>query len=149
VSTVEIDYGLVEEQPEARRRRESDDPTATQHGELPFLREGTPENPGKTRRIWRNVNIEPDPFNEGRFYLLQELAGEWKHSDEIDLDYEVSYHPRETVMQGSRPAGIDPPITRVIYAEMNKYGRVVNLFHGASQGQGGDPFSHLREDGDA
>ena len=143
MSTVDTDYGLKDRAPDFRRwchyslRDEQFDhlPLASH-----FQVEGTPDNPGKQRKIWRAKSLTPDPFNEGRFYLLQELAGEWRNDPtNKDESFEVSWHPVDKR---------EPVVTRTIYAEMNRYGRMVNLFQDASQGQGSDPFSHLRGDGD-
>lgn len=93
-----------------------------------------PEEPGPARRIWRLVSVTPDPHAAGKFYAIQELAGEWKNVATLSLPVDGRESPSNVMWVARRTH--EPPVTRVIYAALDKYGVMQNLNRDASQGRG-------------
>lgn len=94
---------------------------------------------GPERRIWRTLSVAPCPHSVGRFYVVQELAGEWKRwgvtgvrngVPMVGETSQVEWHPR--------PTSDEPPVTRVLYCALDARGVMVNLNKDASQGRGSE-----------
>jgi hypothetical protein len=113
---------------------------------------------GGPRRIWKTMDVAPDPGNTGKFYVVQELAGEWgplksdsqqfsKRQEELLAKKSPGhYTPQEylavieelgrTVVWLERSPKL-PPVTRVLYCELDERGIMQNVNREKSQGAGG------------
>lgn len=75
------------------------------------------------RRVWATIQVAPDPFEPFHIYAVQELLGHY--TDQID---ELTGRP---VFEHAP----EPVLTRVLYAKMQKDGKMINVNQGSWEGR--------------